>query len=174
MSTTTTTQSATCSYCDDEHDIAAAVEGSYCSTECFHRAKGAAAIGELEKNHTICGTCYSVRKEIERPSEAWINAHGELAASAFIGIEHPTAHLRRSDGLLYCECGAVEHDASHEFIKVLVLYETATNLYKRLQELYEQDKLAHPPDGVVLMRALRDSRCDWELAAGRAIYARES
>lgn len=166
----TTPQSPTCSHCNDDRDPHASIRGSYCSTECFHRAKGEAALGELKKDHTICSTCYNVRKEIERPSERWIEAHGEIAASAFVGLEHPTKHLRRSDGLLYCECGAVEHNASHEFIKVLVLYETATNLLERLEELYAQDKVANPPDGVTLMQTLRETGCEWPLAVGRCIY----
>lgn len=174
MSTLTSTQSATCSYCNDEHDLHASVEGSFCSSECFHRSKGEAALESLATDHTVCSTCYNVRKEIDRPSEQWIRdkpgTSRSIAASVFIGFEYPTQHLKRSDGLLYCECGAVEHHADHEFIKIVVLYETATNLYERLIELYERDRLAHRPDGVTLMQTLRETECDWALAVGRSIY----
>lgn len=163
-------ESETCSYCDGERDPDASVRGSYCSLECYHRQKGENALGELDDDHAVCSTCYQQRKDIEHPSESWVQAHGAIAAGAFCGIEYPTRHLHRDDGLTYCECGTVEHYADHGFVKRAILFRTATNLYERLVELHAEDRIADEPSAPVLLDALRETDCDWPLSTGRCIY----
>lgn len=170
MSTQTTTpETVSCEYCPSEFSVDAGIRGSYCSTECFHREKGDAAIGELERDHRVCGTCFQKRSEVEYPSAEWVRDNGS-PPEAFIGFEYTTRYVSESHGMKHCTCGTVEHSSTNEFLRLWFLRETAMNLYVRLKELYEQDKVAHRPDGVTLMEALRESKCDWALATGRCIY----
>lgn len=168
----TTLTSATCSYCDGERDPDASIRGSYCSRDCYHREKGENALGELRREHSICSACFRKRVEVEYPSDTWIRKHGE-PPDAFVGFKYPLPHLRKEGGLVYCGCGTVEHYSDNEFVRPWELREVALNLHARLQELYEEHAIAHDPDGVELMRALRESECDWALAVGRAIYSGE-
>jgi len=55
--------------------VSDAVEGSYCSQACYYREQGGRFLQNLRRRHELCGTCFRLTKDIERPREEWLDRH---------------------------------------------------------------------------------------------------
>lgn len=80
--------------CDAEFTAATAVKGSFCSTACWHRDKGANVLGQIRGDHTLCATCFRQVKETYRPSEGELIDMGVKWAirEIFVGYQTRTIH----------------------------------------------------------------------------------
>lgn len=148
MSATTHTPSNTCGYRDCETTVASrdAVEGSYCSSGCYYREQGARLLAHIDHRHELCGTCFRVTKDIERPPAEYMRTHfsesgggytrrkgaewshdssswtfeafnQELTREAVIGFATPTEHAEHGDYGLHCRCGAIDHDIDDQHVR---------------------------------------------------------
>ncbi|MFW5903727.1 MAG: hypothetical protein ACOCS7_03210, partial [Halolamina sp.] len=50
-----------------EHE---AVEGGYCSRECYNRSRGRDLLQDIHQDHRFCAACFRRKKEIEKPPES--------------------------------------------------------------------------------------------------------
>ena len=148
MSTTTAPQSDPCAYRDCETTVHAheAVEGSYCSQACYYREVGAGLLGHLTRRHEICGTCFRLTKDIERPPAEYLRTHfrrsgvgwtlaedgeawtverwgQELSREAVVGFAQPTEHATPGAFGLECRCGAIDHDIDDQDVRDLTSWE---------------------------------------------------
>lgn len=136
--------SDTCAYRDCETVVAAheAVEGSHCSMACYRREKGAGLLGEIERRHELCFTCFRRRKDIERPPAEFMRTHFDRSGtgwsrdgedepwtverwgqdetrSAVCGFASPTEHAEMGSYGLECRCGAIDADLDEPAVRNL-------------------------------------------------------
>lgn len=82
MSVTSAPETVECEQCGVDHDLAAVVRGSFCSTDCYYRHKGEDALRTVRNDHRFCGTCGGVLKEVTPPDDEWVNEHESRAQFA--------------------------------------------------------------------------------------------
>lgn len=138
----------TCGYTDCENDVPPASVGTsaYCSAACQHRDRGARLLAFIDNRHELCGTCFRLTKDIERPPEEYLRTHfgesgggytrregakwshdssswtmerygQELTREAVVGFADPTEHAEQSDYGLGCRCGAIDHDIDDQSVR---------------------------------------------------------
>lgn len=76
MSVQSTPPTDTCPSCNQEFQIAAAVNGSFCSRKCWLTHRGEKALKTLRHDHRLCSTCGARIKRTEGPSQAWADERG--------------------------------------------------------------------------------------------------
>jgi ribosomal protein S18 acetylase RimI-like enzyme len=134
----------TCAYRDCETTLGdhSAVEGDYCSMACYRRETGAGLLGEIERRHELCFTCFRRRKDIERPPAQFMarrfvrsgtgwSREGEdapwtverwgqdLSREAVCGFATPTQHAEMGGYGLECRCGAIDGDLDEPAVRDL-------------------------------------------------------
>lgn len=80
--------------CEETFTKATAVRGSFCSSTCYYRHRGAGALKEVDADHKFCSSCFQQVKTVERPGEALLRANGVKASirEAIVGWQFPTEH----------------------------------------------------------------------------------
>lgn len=118
--------------CRDTFSVLNAVEGSYCSRDCYDRHRGRKLLRNIRHDHRFCWSCWKSKKTLEQPTEEYRNRHfqrseskltrtadgdlevervgQEVSRDAVVGHEHHTRHVRRGPHGLECDCDAVSHD----------------------------------------------------------------
>lgn len=191
MSTTASTQSDLqdylgeyeCDHCGGPRAPETSVRGSYCSAECFYRAKGANALSEISRDHRWCATCFRQIKEVETPPDYVIDSLGEETSQAVTGTQYATPDaveavddfsedpyrtLERSR--IACRCGNVDPSERDDILEDVELESIIPSLVRCLRIFEREGKVAHRPDTERLFAALREHWRDWEFAIGRALY----
>jgi len=94
-----------CDNCDRQLPLSRALtppgDDEFCSTECYHRHKGANIQRQIRTDHTRCATCYAERKKTSHPSEDWKHKH-----------ESPVELVLQSDGQYHDVDGEIALDAT--------------------------------------------------------------
>jgi len=118
--------------CRDTFPVTNAVQGSYCSRDCYNRHRGRRILRNVRQDHRFCWSCWRPRKTLEQPSEAYRNEHfqksdtalartaddelevqrvgQEVSREAVVGFEHYTQFVESGPFGPECECDAVSHD----------------------------------------------------------------
>jgi len=79
-------------------------QGDYCSTECRYRDRGESIFQQIRSDHTVCASCFGVRKVTEPPTNDWKHENG----SGYQVALNSGATLSKVDGkqvLDYTEVG---------------------------------------------------------------------
>lgn len=94
-----------CDHCQTATAVSALVAGSYCSSDCYYRAKGARLLSKIKSDHRFCATCFKQLKEIDRPPEQWIDDHMSLIETA---LDHGASFSNQGGELVldYTDCDA--------------------------------------------------------------------
>jgi len=172
MSTTRPTHTATCSYrdCDANRDPANSVEGSYCSQPCYYRAQGTRLLTHIrDRRHEICGTCFRLTKDIDRPPEEYLRRHfqisgvgwsregknapwtierygQEVSRDSVIGFADITEHAAPGPWGLECRCGAVDHDIDDQAVRDTQAWEWWLQVATEyLREIGARDDIVRAP-----------------------------
>lgn len=141
-------QTDTCAYRDCQTEVAApqAIEGSYCSEGCYYREVGARFLSHLDHRHELCGTCFRLRKDIERPPAEYLHRHfrtsgvgwsregadgdwtverfgQEVSRESVVGFADITEHASPGPFGLECRCGAIDHDIDDQDIRDTTAWE---------------------------------------------------
>ena len=101
----------TCAHCGDDHPVETGV-GSYCSTDCRERARGASALRNIEHDHRFCSTCYKPLKVVFRPADREspkLRKKALVIRESFVGFQDFTEFAESGDFGLECSCGNVDH-----------------------------------------------------------------
>lgn len=180
------TQTAQCGYCNGPRDPNASVRGSFCSRACYLRDRGSRVLDSIRRDHTICPSCFSHIKEVERPDDSTL-VEAEVPKSIreiFVGYQYSTEHtefveaetttvdttkpiIRRAWG---CQCGTAEGDQPDPTVERVEGERVVINLLRELQLRYDRGELDHQPSRRLLFETLREHGRDWPLAVGRALY----
>lgn len=169
--------------CDGEYPPQAAVKGSYCSLDCYHRAKGAKALSRIRRDHRFCASCYAKLKDVEMPTDEELRTVDPVTTEAVIGHQHPrpeAAFLVDADGdtpadriergRIGCQCGNVDHSTHDATLEHVERERVLTNLLVCLRILAREGSIAARPSKDRLFATLREHGREWDLAIGRAIY----
>lgn len=185
--TPTEQQHVQCGDCGETFPQRLAVDGAYCSRECYYRAKGTGVLQSITDDHKVCSTCFARLKEIEQPPER--------ATDAAVGFEHPTTNATRADGAphpadvddlgvlrptpsthtpLACECGAIDNGRD-ETLERVEGAAVVLNLWGELARRYARGELDHAPSKERLFDGLREmGERDWAYAIGYSLYGGEA
>jgi len=162
MAVSTDTETYSCSQCGDSFPAAAAIKGSFCSSECVdrHRAEKEATriLNQLQYDHRFCFTCFRQLKDVYLPESRW------GIPDCFRGFQHrtkyaengqkvvikPTYHnldLDDDRGLvttgIICCCGNTSHQHCERAIRDHRIFECAYYLTESLQILRAEEKIEH-------------------------------
>jgi len=167
--TITTPDTYECSFddCSRQFTDRTAVQGSYCSRECAHRAAARSLLRDIRQDHRFCWACFRQRKEIERPSDEFLRGRGRHAAEAIVGFEYLTGTTEKGPHGIECECGALDHDVDWGQ-RAAGPYEWY--LYRCSLQLRDEGKRDDALDLPTLVDALWETD-DLELAVARALGA---
>lgn len=88
------------SECDVERDPKASV-GSFCSQECHYRDRGRKVLDELKRDHRFCATCFSIIKEVQAPSDDWVEEKSSKIQKA---LDNGAAFTGGKGGQLVLDC----------------------------------------------------------------------
>jgi len=168
MSTTTHPETQ-CKWCDDS--FTHGYNAVYCTEECLYAQKGDGVLNMIASDHRFCSSCFKRRKNIEKPPDSFLRRRPQLLQDAIIGFEYLTPSMQQAHGLLYCECGNVDHYADHDVLKELDLAGAITNLWAILALYYEEGQFGdNRPDRDVLLESLDETGMGWCEALGRSVY----
>lgn len=186
MSTTTQTQHV-CKRCNDTFEIG--YQRGYCSEECWYAYKGDKALNTIRHDHRLCGSCFRVRAEVEKPrpiDQDWyidqpkdgtftlnpeedtvdFETFGqEESYEAAIGRRYPTPNEDESGA---CLCGTIRTTEEHDILRPIELDNVLARLFKRLCEKERDGELDNRPDRKTFLRSFKDTRCI-EYAVGKAL-----
>jgi len=159
MSTQSQATTDDCKHCGDKIDVF--YTPGYCSEDCFYIHKGRKALNQVESDHTICATCHTPIKTIEKPPESvslnippsdHTQSNG-LTENVLIGYQYQTEHTKRYDdaqgaganAIFYtrwsCDCGTVNPNERDDILETVDLNKTVRNLCERLYDLCEKDAI---------------------------------
>ena len=68
--------------CSEEFRFAAAVAGSFCSSDCYHRSRGRAVRNKIASDHRFCASCNGIIKDIVRPTADWVDEKASCVRAA--------------------------------------------------------------------------------------------
>lgn len=169
--------------CAEEYLATATVRGSYCSLDCYHRAKGAKALSAIRRDHRFCATCYAKLKDVETPSADDLDRVGPVTTEAVTGRQYPrpeaafvvdaqgdTPAERIERARIGCQCGNVDHSTHDATLEHVEREAVLVNLLACLRILAREGAAAARPSKDRLFATLREHGREWDLAIGRAIY----
>jgi len=188
MSTQSQATTDDCKHCGDEIDVF--YTPGYCSDECFYTFKGEKALNQVESDHTVCATCGSVIKTIEKPPQGvTVNIppsdHKQsngLTENVLIGYQDETVHTRRyhdaqgngTQAIFYtrwsCDCGAVDPNQRDDILEQVDLKKTVTNICERLYELCEKDAIGGSFSHKRFLERFDKEERNWAESVGYGLY----
>lgn len=185
-----------CGQCRETFPDNEAVRDAYCSRECYFRSEGSGTLEHIRKDHTVCPTCFSKIKEVEKPPEGTSLVIGPVdhdadganhhAKDVLIGFQSRTQHAEHVETNLRealfsisetvvvslgCKCGTPSGYEPDETIERVEGSRVVLNLLRELRQRYAQGELDTQPSKDQLFDALREQGRDWEYAVGRALHA---
>lgn len=168
---TTRPESFDCSHddCDGEFLKPNAVAGSFCSTDCRDRDRGASLLNHLEQDHRFCGSCYRPRKTVYRPKGATcpeLRKKALVIRESFVGFEELTEFSSKGPYGIECRCGTISHDAAELLFRDGEPWEWW--LSRAIDQLREEGQHDRHLDAAALADAYWETD-DLALAVGRAL-----
>lgn len=167
------TQARTCSICDEDYDYG--VKHKFCSRDCWLKSKGESVIRQIETDHTRCSSCFAKRKEIDKPTDSFLQrigfSNGFHSKQAIVGFEYYTPNIHKDHGFIYCQCGNIDHSAQINELRDIHTKDVLVNLWELLIDYYEKGQFGDAkPEKEVYFETLKDSELDFALAIGKSIY----
>lgn len=190
MSVTTRSETYECAHCGGPRTDA--THGSYCSADCYHRAKGEALLNRVEHASQFCATCYAHLRDVEPLGE--LNVEGpdhptheddQGWRNVADGVQHPRAALTYGidahDGphgyhefqRESCACGAVDPNATTAELQQAIPDAVRERLFLAVRWLGWTDDDLPLASRERYDDALAECPHDAALAVGRSVYGGE-
>jgi len=191
MSTTENTPIVeTCEQCEDSFEVHDSPRPNHCSDECYYTDKGDKALNQIESDHTVCASCHTRIKTIEKPPKGTTvnippsdhEQATQTTSNVLIGYQYQTEDTRKYDdaqgdgatAVFYtrwsCECGTVDPNQRDDILEAVDLKATIKNLCERLYDLSRQDAIGGSFSHTRFLEAFQKDERNWAYATGFGLY----